>query len=363
MIRKTPALRGRRGIVLTLDVAISMMVLLVAIATAYSYFGSPSRVDFESQLMRGYLQDAATVMANLDYLSAPITSGNGTNTTGIREVMRATPPSMCMQVSGYGTVVGRDLGGYWKFDEDSGVVVSDSSGEGHTGVIYNGGTLSGAGKSGHALTADGVDDYVDTGTYFPTLGPQFSFSLWAYPGAAQAEYADIFGNHGDFMGVVLQQDAGSTNSYLLAYGNGTAWTSTSAVQLNASRWQHIVAIKSEEYCYIYVNGALAANSSCATPMVPNPGLNFLIARGYASGRAYSGKIDDFRVYSRALTLDEVKLLYSNPSNILYVVDKPECAFSGAEVQSLTVPFAINTDQEENNYYYATFRSWLSGATK
>ena len=82
---------SRRGIVLTLDISIAMMVLLAVVAMAYASYGSSTREGFDDQLLRSYLQDAATVMSNKGYLSAPTESQNGTNTTGIREVLRATP--------------------------------------------------------------------------------------------------------------------------------------------------------------------------------------------------------------------------------------------------------------------------------
>ena len=348
---------------LTLDISIAMMVLLAVVALVYASYGSSTREGFDDQLVRSYLQDAATVMTNKGYLSAPTESQNGTSTAGIREVLRATSPGVCMQVSGFGTAVGRDLGGYWKFDEDSGTVVSDSSGNGHTGVIYNGAgnSLSSTGKSGHALSADGVDDYVDTGTYFPDFGPQVSISFWVSPGATQLSNAGIFGNYNEYKGMAFQQNGAMLNDFLFSYGNGTAMVSSNPVQLNESKWQHVVIVKDEDYCRIYLNGALAAISSCATPIAPNPGLNLMIARGAIL--AFNGKIDDFRAYSRAITPGEVKLIYSNPSNILYVVDKPDCSFSGGEVQSLTIPFVSNINQEENSYYYATLRAWLSGVNK
>ena len=355
-------LSSRRGIVLTLDISIAMMVLLAVVALVYASYGSSTREGFDDQLMRSYLQDAATVLTNKGYLSAPTESQNGTSTTGISEVLRATPAAVCMQVSGYGTSVGRDLGGYWKFDEDSGVVVSDSSGNGHTGVIYNGGLLSSSGKSGHAFTTDGVDDYVDTGTYFPDISSQFSVSFWVNPGATQVNNADIFGNHVGFTGLAFRQYVISTTNFMFLYGNGTTLVSTSPVQLNASKWQHVAIVKDEGYCYVYLDGVQMSTSQCATPMVPNPINNLMIGRS-ASNNVFNGSIDDFRVYSRAITQTEVQLIYSNPSNILYVVDKSECAFSGGEVQSLTIPFVSNLNQEENSYYYATLRAWLSGANK
>jgi hypothetical protein len=52
------------------------------------------------------------------------------------------------------------LAGYWKFDEGSGTVASDSSNNGNTGTLVNGPQWV-DGIRGNALTFDGVDDYVD----------------------------------------------------------------------------------------------------------------------------------------------------------------------------------------------------------
>jgi len=49
----------------------------------------------------------------------------------------------------------------WHFDEGSGSVLEDSSGNGNDGVIY--GATWVEGKYGKALSFDGVDDYVDFG--------------------------------------------------------------------------------------------------------------------------------------------------------------------------------------------------------
>ena len=162
--------------------------------------------------------------------------------------------------------------------------------------------------------------------------------------------------------MAFSQYTASTTNFNFLYGNGATWVSASPVQLTASKWQHVTIVKDENYCYAYLNGAQMSTSPCATPMVPNPINNLRIGRSVAN-YAFNGSIDDFRVYSRAITPTEVQLIYSNPSNILYVVDKSECAFSGGEVQSLTIPFVSNLNQEENSYYYATLRAWLSGANK
>ena len=350
-------LPSRRGIVLTLDISIAMMVLRAAIALTYASYGSPAREGFDDQLMRGYLQDAATVMANKGYLSAPTESQNGTNTTGIREVLRATPSSVCMQVSGFGTAVGRDLGGYWKFDEDSGSVVSDSSGNGQSGTIAGGASLSTVGKNGHALTLDGSTGYV-------ALSPINPSSAVSVTGWFRRRGPPVGGYHIIFMqGTQVElssNDAGSSLRTGVTTDTAGRVVFDSGTGVDNGNWHFLALTYDGAFLRAYVDatqtGVTAVSGTLSTDASTNIGM-------YGGSYYANGSIDEVRIYSRALTPDEIKLLYSNPSNILYVVDKPECAFSGGEVQSLTVPFVSNLNQEENSYYYATLRAWLSGASK
>ncbi len=75
--------------------------------------------------------------------------------------------------------------GYWKLDENNGANTADSSGYGNDGII-NGATWT-SGKSGAALSFDGIDDYVSCaeregtgpGTYPAVLMPEkFTVSCW-----------------------------------------------------------------------------------------------------------------------------------------------------------------------------------------
>ena len=347
--------KARRGVVLTLDISIAMMVLLAVVALAYASFGSPSHAGFDDQLMRSYLQDAATVMANQGYLSAPTESQNGTSTSGIREVLRATPSTVCMQVTGFGTVVGRDLAGYWKFDEDSGMAVSDSSGNGRNGVINGGGSLSTVGKNGHALTLDGTG-YVS----LPSINPvqQVSVTGW-FRRLGPPPYG---GFH-----IVFMQDtqvelsiydipgtirAGVTNATDRAFFD-------SGGNLNDGKWHFVAMTYDGSYLRAYIDGIETGNRTVSGSIATGGPTNIGKYNSYYA----NASIDEVRVYTRALTPAEIRLLYSNPSNILYVVDKSDCAFSGGEVQSLTVPFVSNPNQEEDKYYYATLRAWLAGAGK
>jgi hypothetical protein len=52
------------------------------------------------------------------------------------------------------------LVGYWSFDDGTGTIASDSSGNGNNGTLVNGPTWIASGEIAGALFFDGVDDYV-----------------------------------------------------------------------------------------------------------------------------------------------------------------------------------------------------------
>src|SRR3989442_10796696 len=72
------------------------------------------------------------------------TSGDFTFTT-----LQATPPPPATNPIAY-----------WKFDDGSGTLAADSSGNGFNGTLVNG-PLWVAGRIGQGLSFDGVDDYAD----------------------------------------------------------------------------------------------------------------------------------------------------------------------------------------------------------
>jgi hypothetical protein len=124
-------------------------------------------------------------------------------------------------------------------------------------------------------------------------------------------------------------------------------------------WHFVAMTYDGSYLRAYVDGAQSGMQSVTGALSTGSPTNI----GMYGANYTNGSIDELRIYSRALTENEVMLIYSNPSNILYVVDKPECAYGGGEVQSLTVPFVSNANQEQNEYHYATLRAWPAGASK
>jgi len=67
----------------------------------------------------------------------------------------------------------------WHFDEGSGSVAKDSSGNGNDGTIHGATWVDG--KFGKALSFDGEDDYVSVTTPLTNVENTFTMELWVYP--------------------------------------------------------------------------------------------------------------------------------------------------------------------------------------
>ena len=80
--------------------------------------------------------------------------------------------------------------GWWKFDETSGTVAYDSSGNGNNGSLRNGPTWTN-GKIGGALSLDGVDDHVLTTLKSPS---NFTISAWVKTSDQLANIASVNGS-------------------------------------------------------------------------------------------------------------------------------------------------------------------------
>ncbi|TSC55221.1 MAG: hypothetical protein LiPW30_687 [Parcubacteria group bacterium LiPW_30] len=211
------------------------------------------------------------------------------------------------------------LVGYWPMNEGVGTRADDVSGYKNNGTLLNSPTWV-TGKLGKALSFNGTNSVVDFGTKFPNITTAITVSAWVNPGSTQMTYADIWGNHqGDVKGIVMQQNAATTNQFLWSYGNGVGWTNNSGTfNLTANTWTHVVAIKDASYCYVYLNGVeqVSARGNCVSDIVPATTMNFSAGLGYAGGgRYFNGKIDDIRVYNRALSASEVSDLYKSGGQV------------------------------------------------
>jgi hypothetical protein len=97
--------------------------------------------------------------------------------------------------------------------------------------------------------------------------------------------------------------------------NGASWTSVSVNQTFAGAgWHHFAAVfnDDQDYCKLFIDGAEVA-SLATSVTIPYTGLGTKTVIGrHGNGSTtfdFTGKIDDVRVYNRALCPSEIADLY------------------------------------------------------
>lgn len=233
------------------------------------------------------------------------------------------------------------LVGHWDMEEGSGQSVSDKSGNGNDGTL---GTTSSAdasdpafvsghdasGPLGSGLGFDGGSDYVDAGTGASLgLTNTGSISLWIKPNSLIQD---------DFAGFVTRRSntAGGTAanySYSfhwrqgdsvirLALSNGSTLNYATMPLLTDTNWHHLVGLWDGSNLKLFEDGVLAA-TPVAQVMNAQAGAGFNTVLGGNSfstsavnRQEFNGSIDEVRIYNRALTEDEIRLLYNQKKPVL-----------------------------------------------
>ena len=211
---------------------------------------------------------------------------------------------------------------YYPFDGNA----RDASGNGHHGSVRGAApTVDRHGNTAGAYAFDGRDDVVvvPNGPAFNDQ-PAFTLSLWV---AFNDPYSESFGGNG--VTGLLAKGTNYDYQYILGAGSreprhdlfAVAWQSaggnvTAAIgDLNLVRdgaWHSIVGVVSAEVSKLYVDGNLIATGGASAGRRWNTSGNADVTIGGILQQGgtgfFSGKIDDVRIYNRALSDAEVAAL-------------------------------------------------------
>jgi hypothetical protein len=209
-----------------------------------------------------------------------------------------------------------NLVGYWAFDEGTGLKAFDSSGNDNTGTLTNMDNNDWvAGVVGNALDFDGSNDYVNCGDLSDVdFGSgNFSFSAWVKRDIINA-------NHG----VIGKDSTGqrqfvfyitSSNTIRISYFVSGVVVYLDTIDTIDTAWHHIVGQRNGNSFEIYIDGVLSKSGTTGGSHGTMDSCSSLLTIGLREYGSYymDGKMDEVRIYNRALTASEVKALYLNPS--------------------------------------------------
>ena len=208
------------------------------------------------------------------------------------------------------------LVGYWTFDGNdmTNGVALDKSGNNNRGnlISISTSTFYSSGQIGQGFNFDGSDDAVraaDSSSLDISDAQSVTQSAWVYS-TSFASHPQVIEKRGNYELRVNTTGNVDSTKY---YSNTTRCRRTTTNPITLNKWHHIVSVAVNTNCPdIYVNGVL--QSSSGTPEVGNYEVIQPLGignRSVVNTQQWVGKLDDVRIYNRALSASEISQLYSS----------------------------------------------------
>jgi glucose/arabinose dehydrogenase/chitodextrinase len=197
----------------------------------------------------------------------------------------------------------------YAFNENGGFTAGDLSGTGNAGTVS--GATWATGKYGQALTFDGINDVVvvpDSSSLDLTSGA--TFEAWVYPTATLSNWKAILQKEVD--AYFLNANTGNNR---LAVGGTFAGVCCTVLEgpnpLPANQWTHVAGTYNGSTLRLYVNGTQVA-SQARTGNFLVTGTPLRIGGNTYGGEFFPGRIDEVRIYNRALSAAEIQTDMATP---------------------------------------------------
>lgn len=228
------------------------------------------------------------------------------------------------------------LVGYWKFDEGTGVSVTDYSDYAQNlGISWKSAVNPSpwaTGKWGYAFQDAGYEYSNDEAAGSSWKGPtltDFSVSLWFNPSSTaplttssgyivSRWWSDCDNTYPPGWAINYSYSTKKVNFKIAADNCGPDGNLSTGASFSPNTWYHLVAThKTGESLKMYVNGILDSQTSYTLGLNSSaPALNFGCNTNN-NNCGYPGLTDEARIYNRVLSTDEIQQLYKynpNPSS-------------------------------------------------
>lgn len=205
---------------------------------------------------------------------------------------------------------------YYNFDSNNGSTVIDQSGMGHNATI-SGAAFVTQGRIGNALQFDGIDDaLIVNAAPILDIGDDLTLAAWFYTTSNQQQP------------IIEWSSPTKTGVHLWTNTTGFQWqglgTGANLVDTAGNEFDHVISIanpalnqwhhltvtyaKSTGIAQLYLDGVLAAkrNLGSFTPLTNLP--LFIGRRITGEGISFKGKLDDIRIYNKALASAEIRAM-------------------------------------------------------
>lgn len=226
------------------------------------------------------------------------------------------------------------LTGYWPFNNNA----NDLSVNGNNGIVYGASlTTDRFGNQNNAYSFNGINSYIET-PINGLLTNEYSYSVWALtntlPPSGTGSFIFYSGSYGATQCINTNNNVGVNNGL-----GGNGYNTSSPIQyityqgtnVITSQWAHIVLTRSSRAMKLYINCKLIKTDSTTYNTFPAYGASATVKFGARENNTafFDGKIDDIRVYNRAISNTEVCALFneSNPTTGIKTYEMSNNLFS------------------------------------
>ncbi|MBT2564123.1 putative Ig domain-containing protein [Pedobacter sp. ISL-68] len=198
---------------------------------------------------------------------------------------------------------------YWPFDEANGITATDVWSS-RTGTLKTAATWT-AGKINNGLRLDGTaNGYATLPTSVVSTLNDFTIATWVKMDGTSnwARIFDFGTGTTNYMFLTPKSSAGNPR-YAIKAGGGELILNSS-IAIKTGEWTHIAVTQSGSEAIMYINGVEVGRNSAMTlkpSSLGNTTLNYL-GKSQWPDPMLNGTLDDFRIYSKALTATEIKML-------------------------------------------------------
>lgn len=199
-----------------------------------------------------------------------------------------------------------DYVAYWDFDEGTGSLAADASANGNDGTLVNANWADGI--SGQAVRFDGSGDYVlvqDKPELNFGTDARFAISLWARSTGSDGE--QVLFSKRNVTGYQANFTAGEAFFFV---DEGATHTQVDFDFPFDNNWHHLVFQREANRLSAWIDGLLydTQPDNTLTDLTNDKEL-YIGSSGVRNSAAVTGRIDDFRMFNRALTATEVLDIY------------------------------------------------------
>jgi hypothetical protein len=208
---------------------------------------------------------------------------------------------------------------YYRFEEGTGTTTADSGPSGFTGTLMNGPAWVPSPFGHSALHFNGASQYVNVGNpaTLQISGP-ITLSAWVWPDALAVTNAgrivDKQGGSGLYGWSLNVENTGKWAFQIAQSKTVLAALDVPIPSLPLSNWVHVAGVYDPydpggPVMKLYTNGVLGGTLTTGVPSAQvDSGLNVTIGARPGGSAAWSGLIDEVRIYTRALTNAEIAAL-------------------------------------------------------